>query len=78
MLMALVCQRQQSRASPLLQNAIPAKTLMNLKTAVQATEITEDTEMKRVSHAFPGHLMGEANIYGNPLLLLCALCVLCG
>jgi hypothetical protein len=39
----------------------------NLKTVIQATEITEDTEMKRVSHVFPAHPIGETNIYGNPL-----------
>jgi len=33
---------------------------MILKTAIQATEVTEDTEMKRVSHVFPAHLIGEA------------------
>jgi hypothetical protein len=38
----------------------------NLKTAIPATEITEDTEMKRVLHIFPVHLMGEANTCGNP------------
>ncbi len=38
---------------------------MNLKKAIQATEITEDTEMKRVSPIFPAHLMGEANSHNN-------------
>jgi hypothetical protein len=51
---------------------------ISLKTAIQATEITEVTEMKRVLHVFPAHLIGEANICGNPLFLLCAICVLCG
>jgi hypothetical protein len=65
--------------TPLSETGRPrAKTGITLKTAIQATEITEDTEMKRVSHVFPAHLMGEANIYGNPLFLLCALRVLCG
>jgi len=40
---------------------------MILKTAIQATEITEDTEMKRVSHVFSVRLMGEVNIYGTPI-----------
>jgi 7,8-dihydro-6-hydroxymethylpterin-pyrophosphokinase len=50
---------------------------MNLKKAIQATEITEDTEMKRVSPIFSVPPMGEANAYGNPFFL-CELCVLCG
>ncbi len=33
------------------------------KTAIQATEFTEDTEMKRV----PGSPMDEVNIYDNQL-----------
>jgi hypothetical protein len=47
---------------------------MNLKIAIQATEITEDTEMKRVLPVLPAHLMGETNVYGNPLFFLRALC----
>ena len=39
---------------------------MKLKTAIQATEDTEDTEMKRISHVFSICPMGEANIYGKP------------
>ena len=34
--------------------------------------------MKREPHIFYAHLMGEVNIYGNQLFLLCELCVLCG
>lgn len=65
---------------------------MNLKAAIQATGITEDTKMKRFPHIFPGHLMGEVNIYGNQWFLrvgrriahpceprcLSEPCVLCG
>ncbi len=42
---------------------------MTLKPAIQATEITEDTEMKRFPYIFPVHLMGEVNIYGSQLFL---------
>ena len=37
--------------------------------AVQATEITEDTEKARVSHVFHVHLMGKVVINDNPLFL---------
>jgi len=40
---------------------------LTLKTAIQATEITEDTEMMRVPHIFHVHLMGEIAINGNQL-----------
>jgi hypothetical protein len=36
---------------------------MNLKTTIQATEITEDTEMKRILQFSPIHLIGEDNVY---------------
>ena len=39
---------------------------VNLKTAVQATEITEDTENVRIPHVFHIHLMGEVAINDNP------------
>jgi len=54
----------------------PSWNVLILKTAIQATEITENTEMKRVPHILSAHLMGEGSIYGNQLFLLCELCVL--
>ena len=40
---------------------------MNLKAVVQATEITEDTEMMRAPHFFNVYPMGERIIDGNLL-----------
>ena len=39
---------------------------MTLKTAIQATEITENTENARHSLLFPVHLLGEMPALDNP------------
>jgi hypothetical protein len=40
---------------------------MTLKTSIIATEITEDTEMKRGPQIFHAHLTAEVAINGNQL-----------
>jgi len=51
---------------------------LNLKTLIQATELTENTEKETGFLVLPGHQKGESQFRENRLLFLCDLCVLCG
>ena len=51
---------------------------MNLKTAIQATEITEYTERAGGLCVSLAHPKGESISRYNLLFFLCDLCVLCG
>lgn len=50
---------------------------MNPKISIQATEVTENTEMKRLPEYLPPRLTGRHNKVGNRWFFLCALCALC-
>ena len=52
--------------------------LINLKTLVPATEITEDTEKSVKDALCPTHRLGERRTPAIPLFFLCELCVLRG
>ena len=51
---------------------------LNLKTSLQATEITEGTEKTRLAGSKTPHPAGEHTSIGASSVFLCELCALCG
>ena len=60
--------------NPPMKATVQGVSRLILKTSFKATEVTEDTEMERLSNGLALHPKGERTLISNPLVSLCELC----